>query len=351
MNRIRWKLLASMLTVVVVAVALAALFTRTVIHKQVRHMVVQAGSEIPIENSTQVTTTPAEVAILDKRLLISFAGAALAAILLTVLLSRRITSPIERLTAAVQELARGRTSAHVPVNGHDEIARLATAFNAMADAIATQEELRRRMVSDVAHELRTPLTNLRCEIEAIQDGLARPDRTRLASLHEEVLHLGRLADDLQDLAVSDAGGLRLNREPIDLVATIERVADLFRRDGVAISVTAEEPASIDADPLRIAQVFRNLLDNAVRHGDRVEVHVDRSLVSVTDNGPGIPPEELERIFERFYRVDAARARESGGAGLGLAIARSLVELHGGSVWAENVPDGGARFRVRFTTAS
>src|SRR5450755_932710 len=143
-----------------------------------------------------------EMAALDRRLIVTFAGALLAAILLTLLISRRITNPIERLTAAVQEMARGKVPAHVAVSGRDEIARLASSFNTMADAVTTQQELRQRMVGDVAHELRTPLTNLRCELEAIQDGLTKPDTPRIASLHEEVMHLQRLVEDLQELAVA-----------------------------------------------------------------------------------------------------------------------------------------------------
>src|SRR6185295_15072206 len=151
-------------------------------------------------------------------------------------ISRRITRPIEQLTAAVHELARGRTPSPVPVTGRDEIARLAASFNAMADAVTAQQELRRRMVGDVAHELRTPLTNLRCELEAIQDGLAAPDPARVASIHEEVLHLQRLVEDLQDLAVADAGALRLERERIDLGAAVAAMlgghAELSAPDGI-----------------------------------------------------------------------------------------------------------------------
>ena len=370
MTRIRWKLLVSMLTIVVVTVGLSAALTRSLTHAQVRRLIVSKrqmmaatpGAPAQPVMTTHVyslppTTEPAEareIAMLDERLLATFAGAAIVAVILTLLLSRRITSPIEQLTAAVQQMARGSVPAHVAVPGRDEIARLATAFNAMADSIARQDELRRRMVGDVAHELRTPLTNLRCEIEALQDGLANPDSSRLASLHEEVLHLGHLADDLQDLAVADAGGLQLHCEPIDLMPALRRVVDLCARDETAVTMTGPESLPIRADALRITQIFRNLLDNAVRHANRIDISVADAggnvAVAITDNGPGIPPDELERIFERFYRVDDARTREGGGAGLGLAIVRRLVELHHGTVRAENVPDGGARFRVELPRA-
>ena len=293
-------------------------------------------------------------ASLDRRLLITFSAAMIAALLLTILLSRRITRPVERLTTAVQTMARGGRPAHVDVSGRDEIAQLARSFNAMADALGEQEALRQRMVSDVAHELRTPLTNLRCELESIQDGLATADPRRIASLHQEVLHLGRLVDDLQELAIAEAGSLPLQLARIDLAATVAHVVERFEaeseRRAIALSHRVDH-VEIDADATRIAQIVRNLLSNALRHtpeGGRIDVDVRRegqhAIVTVSDNGGGIPEGELERIFERFYRVDESRTRERGGAGLGLAIARRLVELHGGSIRAENA-GGGARFTV------
>jgi len=278
---------------------------------------------------------------------VSFAIAALVAVLLTVALSRRIVRPIEDLTSAVKQLGRGGSPARVRVTGGDEIARLAASFNAMADAVARQEELRRRLVGDVAHELRTPLTHLRCELEAIQDGLASPDAARIGSLHEEVLHLGRLVEDLQDLALAEAGALRLDKERIDLGMAVARFV------GEQAEVVSEPGVVVDADAMRLRQVVLNLLSNATRHGPpggRVTVRVATAgadaTVAVSDEGPGIPAHELEQVFERFYRVDPARGRDAGGAGLGLAIVRRMVELHGGRVWAESAE--GAGTTVTFT---
>ena len=292
-----------------------------------------------------------EIAAVDRRLIAIFAIATVVAVLLTVLVSRRIVTPIERLTAAVQDVARGRP-ARVPVTGRDEIARLATAFNAMADAVTTQEELRRRMVGDIAHELRTPLTNLRCELEAVQDGLATPDAPRIGSLHEEVLHLQRLVEDLQDLAVAEAGALALQLERIDLGAAVARIV------GAQAEVARDDGIMVDADVTRLRQVVDNIIANAVRNsprGEPVEVRVardgDSATVSVIDRGPGIPAADLDRIFERFYRVDEARGRERGGAGLGLAIVRRLVELHGGRVWADSAPGEGATVTFTLPLAS
>jgi signal transduction histidine kinase len=298
-----------------------------------------------------------ELAALDRRLLFTFGAAAVIAILMALVISRRITQPVERLTAAVHAMAGGSLQTRVAVQGRDELAQLATAFNSMADALAAQQDLRQRMVSDVAHELRTPLTNLRCELEAIQDGLAKPDAARIASIHEEVLHLGRLVDDLQQLALAEAGGLRLNRERIDLGEAVARAIDAFpHRNDIALS-TSGEPLVVSADVTRIGQIVRNLLANAIQHTReprRIVVKLRRdggeALISVSDNGSGIPAGELENIFERFYRVEEARDRDSGGAGLGLPIARRLVELHGGNIRAENRPEGGARFVVSIPLA-
>jgi signal transduction histidine kinase len=293
-----------------------------------------------------------ELATVDRSLVASFAVATLVALLLTVVVSRRITRPIEQLTAAVQVLGRRKLPAHVQVRGRDEIARLATSFNAMADAVTAHEELRRRMVGDVAHELRTPLTNLRCELEAIQDGLATPDPARIASIHDEVLHLQRLVEDLQDLAIAEAGALALQFERVELGAAIARIA------GTQAEVACAHELWIDADVTRLTQVVHNLLANAVRHtpaGERVRIGVARAgtdaTVAVVDRGPGIPACDLERIFERFYRLDDARGRAGGGAGLGLAIVRRLVELHGGRVWADSVEGSGATFTFTIPLAS
>ncbi|MEO7732205.1 MAG: ATP-binding protein [Kofleriaceae bacterium] len=296
--------------------------------------------------------TSRELAAVDRRLIATFAIALLVALLLTIAVSRRITRPIEQLTAAVQAMGRGRMPAHVEVRGRDEIARLATSFNQMADAVTAQEALRRRMVGDVAHELRTPLTNLRCELEAIQDGLAAPDPARVASLHEEVLHLQRLVDDLQDLAVAEAGALKLALARIDLGATVARIV------GAAADVAWDDGIVVDADVTRLRQIVDNVVANALRHspdGARVRVRVARAgadaTVAVIDRGPGIPAADLERIFERFYRVDAARGRAEGGSGLGLAIVRRLVELHHGRVWADRGADGGATITFAIPLAS
>jgi signal transduction histidine kinase len=316
-----------------------------VIHDAAGHAVARAYA-LPRNEITDVDDPVAhrEIAAIDRRLVAIFTIAGLVALLLTALVSRHITRPIERLTAAVRDVARGVAPAHVAVTGRDEIARLAASFNAMIDAVTAQQELRRRMVGDVAHELRTPLTNLRCELEAVQDGLAAPDPARVASILEEVLHLQRLVEDLQDLAVADAGALRLEIERIDLGAAVVGML------GGQAEVSGPRGLAVDADPTRVRQIVHNLVANAMRHtppGERVRVRVARTgdevAVSVVDRGPGIPASERQRIFERFYRLDEARGRDRGGAGLGLPIAKRLVELHGGRIWVDSIEGQGATF--------
>jgi two-component system, OmpR family, sensor histidine kinase BaeS len=208
-------------------------------------------------------------------------------------------------------------------------------------------------VTDVAHELRTPLTNLRCQVEALQDGLLAPDAVLLGSLHEEILLLSRLADDLQDLTLAEAGRLRLERTAVAvapaIAAALAGTAAAAAERGVTLRSTAGDVPEVDADPARLGQILRNLLANALAHtpaGGTVTVGTEWSgdavEIAVEDSGPGVAPEHLPHVFDRFYRADPAR----GGAGLGLAIVRQLALAHGGDARVESPPGRGARFVVR-----
>lgn len=285
--------------------------------------------------------------------------AGLAAFGLTMLVSRRILGPVEALTAAARRMEQGDLSQRVEVRARDEIAQLAGAFNAMAAGLERLEHLRRHMVTDVAHELRTPLTNIRGYLEALRDGVAEPEPAMIESLHEEALLLNRLIDDLQDLALAEAGQLRLRRRPTNLGAVAAQVLAAARprleAKGVACQIDLPDDLPVvDADPERLGQVLRNLLDNALTHtpeggqitlsAERVSAPEPALLVGVSDTGCGIPSADLPNIFERFYRADPSRARATGGAGLGLTIVRRLVEAHGGRAWAESSPGAGATLR-------
>jgi signal transduction histidine kinase len=295
------------------------------------------------------------LASINRALLLAAGVAGLAAMLLTVVLSRPILGPVEALTAAARRMERGDLSQRVEVRSNDEIGELAQAFNAMANGLTHLEELRRNMVSDVAHELRTPLSNIRGYLEAVQDGIVEPKPEVIGSLHEEAMLLNRLVDDLQELSLAEAGQLRLERQPVAPADLVNKATDAARAQaaakGIALQVDLPEDLSlVDVDPQRIGQVLGNLLRNALTHtppGGEVIITArsgeSEVEVSVSDTGEGIPFEHLPYIFERFYRADKSRSRATGGTGLGLAIARQLVEAHGGTIGVESTPGEGAVF--------
>ena len=276
-------------------------------------------------------------------------------ILLVLLLSRRALRSVGNLTSAARSLGAGDLSSRAEVTGNDEIAELGQAFNSMADALEDSERQRRAMVSDVAHELRTPLANIQGYIEALQDGLLEPDAATLDTVHQQAMHLNRLVDDLRLLAATEARELGLEPEPTTIGSIIERVAASFRpmadAGSVALATDAAEPLPVlNIDRLRIEQVVGNLVDNAVRHtppGGSVTIaafqHNDGVRVVVADTGVGIPADALPHVFDRLYRADPSRGRTTGGTGLGLTIARQLVEAHGGTIWAESEAGAGSRF--------
>jgi len=301
---------------------------------------------------------PTEVGFLrsvNRSLVLAVAIAVLVALLLTAALARGILGPIERLTVMVRKMEKGDFSQRIPVESKNEIGELTRAFNAMADGLTHLERLRRNMVTDVAHELRTPLTNIRGYLEALRDGVIQPGPALIDSLHEEALLLNRLVDDLQEVALADAGQLKLVRQPMVLKEVVEKAVSALQPSLVdkeliiGVDVPADLPL-VEADAERVGQVLRNLLNNARTHtpqGGAITVTAKASdtavAVSVRDSGIGIAAEHLPSIFERFFRADHSRTRATGGAGLGLTIVRQLVEAHGGRVWAESTPGVGSVF--------
>lgn len=269
--------------------------------------------------------------------------------------SRRMLRPLDGLKAATRRMAGGDLDARVEAKGTDELAGLGRSFNEMAGALSTAEEQRRRMVADVAHELRTPLANIRGYLEAGQDDVLPRDHAWTASLLEETSLLQHVVDDLQVLAEADAGRLSVTPDTDDVAGTVDLAMQSIRAQADAREVRLVRELSATAtaphDRLRMRQVVANLLSNAVRYappGSSVEVAVtdgDPVTITVRDAGPGISGEHLPHVFERFYRADSSRSRETGGSGLGLAIVERIVRAHGGSVSAANAPDGGAVFTV------
>jgi signal transduction histidine kinase len=271
---------------------------------------------------------------------------AVIALLLTFVQSSRLLRPIGDLTRAAHRMRQGDLAVRVTPRGDDEVSRLGRAFNEMAERLGQTERTKRQMVSDVAHELRSPVTNLRCGLEAIQDGLVALDRDRIDALHSETLLLQRLIADLEDLALADAGGLTLARQPVDLAETIRRAMGPDS-GGAPVRVSIDpDAAQVTADAGRLEQMLRNLISNARRHTpDEGSIDVramrqgDRVTIAVADTGCGIAAEHLPHVFERFYRADPSRDRATGGAGLGLAIVRRLAEAHGGTVTAASEGQG------------
>jgi signal transduction histidine kinase len=295
------------------------------------------------------------ISAVNRSVLFGALAAGIAALIVTLFISGRILRPVENLTVAAQKMSHGDLSARVPVESDDELGQLATAFNGMAENISRQEELRRNMVGDVAHELRTPLTNLRGYLEATRDGLVAPDAALVDNLYEETMLLTRLVTDLHELAQAEAGQLTLVRTPTPISEVIEKAVEILRPQaeskGVALSVdVAPDLPPADIDRERIGQVLRNLLNNALAHTpERGTISVSAARengmirVTVRDTGEGISAEDLPHVFDRFYRADRSRARQTGGYGLGLAIVRQLVEAHGGAVTVESEVGKGSAF--------
>jgi two-component system sensor histidine kinase BaeS len=273
------------------------------------------------------------------------------------LFSYRLLVPLRRIGAATHRLAAGDYATRLEVLQADEIGRLAADFNRMAVTLEKNETLRRGFMADLSHELRTPLAILRAELEAIEDRVRELTPEALRSLQAEVVLLGKLINDLYDLSLAEVGALTYRVAPIDvggllrqrLTAFQERYAQ--RRISMQVSIPPEV-IWIDADAMRIQQLINNLLENSLRHTHsggqfRVSCRIERPLVALDlqDSAPGVSEEVLPRLFERFYRGDPSRSRATGGAGLGLAIAKSIVEAHGGSIEACGSPLGGLRIRV------
>ncbi len=289
----------------------------------------------------------------DLAILAAAAGSGAAALAGALLVARSIMGPVERVRAASERLAGGDLGARAPEDGPLEMAGLGATFNHMAGELERLFDARRQLVAHASHDLRTPLASLQAMIEAIEDGLAPPERY-MGEMHAQVRHLSRLVDDLFELARIDAGALTLELGEVSIESL---VSDCVRGVGAraeARGVRVESSVDHGLPPVRgahdhLERVLLNLLTNALRHTPSdgsvaVVVRPDGQgvRVSVEDTGEGIPAGDLEHAFERFWRADDARRRDGSGAGLGLAIARGLVEAHGGRIWAEARPEGGAR---------
>lgn len=316
----------------------------------------------PLGSNESAASADTFLGSVNRSLWLAVAAASVAAVLLTLFLSHRILVPVRALTAAARRMEQGDLSQRVQVRSGDEIGQLAHAFNAMASSLERTEQLRRHMISDVAHELRTPLANIRGYLEAVRDQVLEASPELVDSLYDEAMLLNRLVDDLQELALAEAGQLGLARQPVDVAELVEQAIHSFQpeADAKGLTIGADLPAglpAVDADPQRVGQVLRNLLRNAVAYtpaGGEITLSARRLgrevEVAVRDTGAGIPAEHLPYIFERFYRADRSRSRSTGGSGLGLTIVKQLVEAHGGHVRVESQVGVGTTFTFTLPVA-
>ncbi|MDD2696213.1 MAG: ATP-binding protein [Anaerolineales bacterium] len=321
----------------------------------VGYLLMQGGMAFTAADETRLVTR------LNNAALTAGLIAAGISLILALILAYSLERPMRELTQAARRMASGDLSPRVPVSGHDELAVLASSFNHLAGSLQEAEASRRAMTADIAHELRTPLAVQRANLEALQDGVYPLTSTNLQPVLDQNRMLTRLVDDLGTLALADAGQLDLQRAPTHLPTLVANLVERFEPQAIARQVNLrynppEQPAhsawTLSVDPTRLEQIIGNLLSNAIRYtpeGGQVELTLERLpasvQLSVRDSGPGIPPEALPRLFERFYRADRSRSRAEGGSGLGLAIARQLAQAHGGSLSAANHPQGGALFTL------
>ena len=285
-------------------------------------------------------------------------------IIAVALMSRRALAPVRALSAAAEKLGGGDLSQRVLPSSGDEIGRLGHAFNRMAEDLESAERQRKALLADVAHELRTPLSNIGGYVEAMRDGLAEPSADTLEIVQQQVAQLTRLVEDLRLLTLAESGALELHVNPESMNDLLVSVSEAFgpRARANAVAVSYEPAPGIPLalmDRGRVEQVLQNLVENAVTHaptGGAVTLQLSMGdagsvRVSVRDTGEGIDEEALEAVFERFYRVDPSRSRATGGAGLGLTIAKQLIEAQGGRIWAESEPGQGSAFIFELPSAN
>lgn len=282
----------------------------------------------------------------------------LLAMLIAWWIARTLLDPVKRVAAATHRLAAGEYSNRASVSSNDEVGQLARDFNQLAYTLERNEKMRREFMADVSHELRTPLSVLRGELEAIEDGVRTLDQSSMKSLQGEVGMLSKLVDDLYELSLADVGALTYRKSECDINELLDVCVAMFRERCNAQHLHIElklptAPLKVDADPKRLQQLFSNLLENAVRYTDeggalqiRATSEGDIARVDFLDSGPGVDADQLSRLFERFYRGETSRNRASGGAGLGLAICRSIALAHGGSLNADHSPLGGLWLTLR-----
>jgi len=298
---------------------------------------------------------PAEEAFINQlrnNLLIGLGLGLAVAVLLAWLLARHLSRPVNAVAEGIRALAAGDYATKLNTRGSDEIAKLGDDVNRLSSALSEHETTRKRWVSDMAHELRTPLAIISGELEAMSDGVRPLNREQLESVRDEVKHLSVLIEDLHNLTLTDSGALAYKMQAVDFDQLVQMTTDSFkvRADSKDLDLVYANPGHaimLQGDEQRLGQLLRNLLDNAVRYtdaGGRISVQLGKekqlAKLTISDTAPGASTEECEHLFERLYRMEGSRNRNSGGSGLGLTICRNIVEAHGGQISAQPGPDGG-----------
>jgi signal transduction histidine kinase len=373
MNSLWLRVFAACAAIVVVTLTAAAIFsTGFVPQERTEQLIVLRGpnGEVRAHREAHVRTRPGlrldPAAASDaqrRKLLLGFLVAGSAALIVTFVLVRSILGPLQRLSEAVRRIASGDLHARAPAGGGGEMAQLVSDFNAMAASMERTERMRTELARDVAHELRAPLTALRCRLDAVRDGVDPLVPALVEELSGDLRGLERLVDDLNQLAVMRDATISTATRPCSVADVAGPVVRAYATPAASrdIALRLDVPNDlppIAVDPDRIRQVVANLVENALRHtpaGGEIVVsasHADGSVeIAVRDNGEGFPSADATLLFERFYRADPSRSRETGGAGLGLAIARQLVEAHGGAIRASGAPGCGATFAFTVPAAA
>lgn len=346
-------IVAGSATLVLVALAIAP----GVFHDHIR----SSGGFIPDDVARHVDRAFSAAILIA--LAVAIGAAVLTALAVSTFISLRVVRPIRALAEAAERIAQGAYTARVPVTGSDEVAALGRSFNEMAIALESAEQKRRELLTDVAHELRTPLATIDAYLEGLADGVIEPGRDTWKLLRSETRRLGRLTEDVTKVSRAEERQLELSVQRVPakalLVAALGAAAHAYAAKGVRLEISSgRESPTVEVDPDRLGEVLGNLLENALRHTPAegsVTLSAERvgnvALLAVADTGEGLLAGDLDRVFERFYRVDRARSRDRGGSGIGLAIARAIVEAHGGQLTAESSGLGlGARFICRIPVA-
>ena len=278
---------------------------------------------------------------------------------LAAFISRMIAVPIARLSQSTDKLASGDYAVRVPVKSLDEIGDLCRHFNELAQKLESNQTMRNQWVADISHEMRTPVSVLKAQIEAFLDGIRAPTPEHLAVLAAKIEDLRKLVDDLFELSLADAGSLSYQKQAVNITQILEDAISIhspkleLAKIQWQCDTTGGEKQMVYGDEKRLMQLFNNVIENTCRYTDgggllRIEIaeQDDGVLITFDDTAPGVPEDKLEKIFDRLFRMEASRNRNTGGAGLGLALCKNIVVAHGGTIWAEQSLLGGLRIAIK-----